>query len=236
MSAQLALPQKLAPEMAPTTAARRPWEQRAAPGRAAGDGGLSAAGSVLHFAQDREIYGEGDAARLFFKVTSGVVRTCKFLGDGRRQIEAFHVTGDVFGFEAGEDYRLTAEAVCDCTVIAYCRREIERQATTSGALSQQLYAYALRSMRRAQDHSLLLGHRSALEKVAAFLTEWAQRSPASATITLAMTRQDIADYLGLTIETVSRTFSQLERDAVIALSTARQIRVRNPAALRAEEN
>jgi len=194
---------------------------------------LPTTGAVLHFTQDREIYREGYAAETFFKIVSGVVRTCKFLSDGRRYIDAFHAEGDLFGFEPGEERRLSAEAVSDCSVIAYRRRGIERLAATDSALSQQLFSYAMRSMARAQDHSILLGRKSAIEKVVAFLMQWAERSPLTETIALAMTRQDIADYLGLTIETVSRTFSQLERDAVIELPTARQVHFKDPAALRA---
>lgn len=195
------------------------------------EGVLSTTGSVLHFTQDREIYGEGDEAEAFFKIVSGVVRTCKFLSDGRRQIDAFHVEGDIFGFEAGDEHRLSAEAVSDCTVISYRRRGVERLAANNDALSRQLFSYAMCNMARAQDHSLLLGHKSAVEKVVAFLMEWADRSSSTGAITLAMTRQDIADYLGLTIETVSRTLSQLERDSMIELCTARQIHFKNPAAL-----
>jgi CRP/FNR family nitrogen fixation transcriptional regulator len=196
------------------------------------EGALSTTGSVLHFTQDHEIYGEGDEAETFFKMVSGVVRTCKFLSDGRRQIDAFHVEGDIFGFEAGDEYRLSAEAVSDCTVISYRRRSVERLAANNDALSKQLFSYAMRNMARAQDHSLLLGRKSAVEKVVAFLMEWADRSSHIGAITLAMTRQDVADYLGLTIETVSRTLSQLERDSMIELCTARQIHFKNPAALR----
>jgi CRP/FNR family nitrogen fixation transcriptional regulator len=194
---------------------------------------LPASGSVLHFVQDREIYGEGDEAGTFFKVVSGVVRTCRFLSDGRRQIDAFHVEGDIFGLEPGEERRLSAEAVSDCTVMSYRRRGVEQLAVGNDALSRQLFSYAMDNMVRAQDHSLLLGRKSAAEKVVAFLMEWAEHSLCAGTVALAMTRQDIADYLGLTIETVSRTLSQLERDAMIELPTARQIRFKNPAALRA---
>lgn len=189
-------------------------------------------GAVLNVRQDREIYGEGDPATLFFKVETGVVRTCKFLDDGRRQIDAFHIAGEVFGFEAGADYRLSAEAVCDCRLMSYSRQELQRLAAIDVVLLQQLYSYAMRSMMRAQDHSLLLGRRGAVGKVSAFLMEWAHHSASAGTIVLAMTRQDIADYLGLTIETVSRTLSQLERDGVIELPTARQIRFKDLAALR----
>jgi len=194
---------------------------------------LSTSGSVLHFMQDCQIYGEGEPAETFFKIVSGAVRTCKFLSDGRRQIDAFQIEGDIFGLEAGEEHRLSAEALSDCTVISYRRRVVERLAASDDVLSRQLFSYAMHNMTRAQDHALLLGRRSAVEKVVAFLLEWADRSPCTGTIALAMTRQDIADYLGLTIETVSRTLSQLERDSMIELSAVRQIRFTNPAALRA---
>src|SRR3984957_5936447 len=91
-------------------------------------GALRAIGPVLHFAQDRDIYSEGGAADVFFKLVSGVVRTCKFLSDGRRQIDAFYVAGEVFGLEAGDAHSLCAEAVSDCTVIFYRRRGLERLA------------------------------------------------------------------------------------------------------------
>lgn len=232
MSTHLAISPDHASAVPPPVIAHSSWQKAASEVRTDRDGALPMTGSVQHFAQDREIYGEGDDADVFFKVLAGVVRTCKFLSDGRRQIDAFHVAGDVFGFEAGEEYRLSAEAVCDCTLISYRRRGVERLAVSSDALSQQLFSYVMRSMTRAQDHALLLGRRSAVEKVAAFLIEWAQHAPRTGTITLAMTRQDIADYLGLTIETVSRTLSQLERDAVIELPSARQIRFKDPVALR----
>lgn len=188
-------------------------------------------GAVQHFVADREICSEGSNADYFYKVVSGVVRTCKFLSDGRRQIDAFHVAGEIFGFESGSDYRLSAEAVSDCTVIAYRKNKQDLFAGNDALLSRELLSFAMRGMARAQDHSLLLGRRSAVEKVVAFLLDWAEKSADQKTISLAMSRQDIADYLGLTIETVSRTLSQLERDAIIALPSARQIRLRNLDAL-----
>jgi CRP/FNR family nitrogen fixation transcriptional regulator len=189
-------------------------------------------GAVQHYSADREIFSEGENADYFYKVVSGVVRTCKFLSDGRRQIDAFHVAGEIFGLEAGQDYRLSAEAVGDCTVIAYRKNKQDLFASNDASMSRELLSFAMLGMARAQNHSLLLGRRSAVEKVTAFLLGWAEKSPDQKTVTLAMSRQDIADYLGLTIETVSRTLSQLERDAVIALPSARQIRLRNLDALR----
>ena len=181
----------------------------------------------VHFCQGSEIYGEGNEANTFFKVVSGVVRTCKFLKDGRRQIDAFHVAGDVFGVEAAAEYSFSAEAVCDCTLNAYRRRGLNGTTFGDASLSEQIFSYAMHSVARAQAHALLLGRRGALEKVATFLVDWAKRSLSGQDVTLSMTREDIADYLGLTIETVSRTLSQLEREGVIAFVSARNISVRN---------
>ncbi|WP_158927645.1 helix-turn-helix domain-containing protein [Acidisphaera sp. S103] len=212
--------------------ARTPWIREPVENGSEWESGLASTGTVMHFAQDQEIYGEGDDALTFFKVVSGVVRTCKFLADGRRQIDSFHIVGDVFGVEADAEHAFCAQAVCDCTVVAYRRRGLETAASTDADLSRHLFSHAMRTLSRAQDHALLLGRKSAIEKVAAFLVEWAAHSPGAVIVSLAMTRQDIADYLGLTIETVSRTLSHLERAAIIELSSARQIRLKDPAALR----
>ncbi len=188
------------------------------------DRALRATSFPSSFAQDREIYGEGDKARVFFKVRSGVVRTCKFLDDGSRQVDAFYVEGDVFGVGGDALYPLTAEAVSDCTLTSYRRRGLEGLASADGAFSAQLFSYAMRSTARAQDHSRLLGRRCAVEKVLAFLVQWAGDTPGERIMTLAMPRRDIADYLGLTNESVSRALTQLQKDGVIELPSARQVR------------
>jgi CRP/FNR family nitrogen fixation transcriptional regulator len=195
-------------------------------------GALPLPGSSLHLTPEQEIYGEGDEAQSVYQVVTGVVRTCKFLDDGRRQIDAFYVAGDLFGIEPGGDYRLSAEAVGEVTLVCYRRGSLQKLASQDAAVLPALFAFALQEMARAQDHAHLLGRKGAMEKVASFLVAWAKRHPAGNNITLAMTRQDMADYLGLTIETVSRSLSQLERDKVIELSTARQLRVKDRAALR----
>jgi len=184
-------------------------------------------GSVQNFTQDREIFAQGAAAEYFYKVVSGVVRTCKFLVDGRRQIDAFHLAGDIFGLEPGAEHPLSAEAVCDCTVIAYRKNRLEGMAVHDKNLSWELLGFAMSGMEQAREHSFLLGRRGAVEKVAGFLLGWAEKYQHDGMISLAMSRQDIADYLGLTIETVSRTLSQLERDNVIDLPSVRQIHLRN---------
>lgn len=195
-------------------------------------GGFELSGAVTHFAPDRQLYAEGDDARSFYKVVSGVVRTCRFLSDGRRQIDAFHMEGDVFGFEAGADHRMSAEAVSDCTVIAYRRRGLESMLFHDDRLGNWFFSHAMTTLALAREHSLLLGRGSAAQKIAAFLQEIAKREGNDSTVDLPMSRQDIADYLGLTIETVSRTLSQLEREGTIALPTARRVMLKDQRALR----
>tara|TARA_R100001086_G_scaffold77658_1_gene37668 strand:+ start:493 stop:1197 length:705 start_codon:yes stop_codon:yes gene_type:complete len=186
-------------------------------------GGVAIAGQVLNFAQDNEIYAECSEVRSFYKVVSGVVRTCKFQSDGRRQIEGFHSAGDIFGLELGDTHGLSAEAVSDCTIVAYRWRGLTAAAARNDQMAPQVFHFAMQCLQRAQQHALLLGRRSAAQRVAAFLIDMADDGTDPATVHLAMTRQDIADYLGLTIETVSRTLSQFERDQVITLPTTRHV-------------
>ena len=192
---------------------------------------LKSAGSVIEVVEGREICAEGQGDGTFYKVLSGVVRICRFLTDGRRQIEAFHVAGEMFGLELGDERVMSAEAVTDCRLIAYRRRGVEQQARTDHTISQQLFQYAMESLSHAQAHSLLLSRRGAAEKVAAFLLNWIEKAAGDDTLHLPMSRQDIADYLGLTIELVSRSMSQFERDKTIALSGARHVRILNQTAL-----
>jgi len=192
---------------------------------------LRTAGTVIHVAQGREIFAEGSDTDVFYKVVCGVVRACKFLSDGRRQIEAFHVAGALFGFELGEERLMSAEAVTDCTLISYRRHNVLTLAQKDQTVSHQLFQYAMQNLAQAQSHSLLLGRRGAAEKVATFLLDWARHSDDERVLHLAMTRQDIADYLGLTIETVSRSLTQFERDGVIALPCARQVKILDTDAL-----
>ncbi|MBN9587718.1 MAG: helix-turn-helix domain-containing protein [Alphaproteobacteria bacterium] len=192
---------------------------------------LRAAGTVIRFAQGCEIFAEGDDSDVFYKVLSGVVRVCKFLSDGRRQIEAFHIAGDIFGMDLGDARGLSAETVSECTLVCYRRRQVDMLAAKDEAVTRHLLHFAMENLAHARGHCLLLGRRSAAEKLAVFLLEWADRSTEPAIVHLAMTRQDIADYLGLTIETVSRTFSQFERDGLIALVGTREVHLKKMAAL-----
>lgn len=206
---------------------------RAHQSRPATDTSAPTAGSVRSYTKDEEVFCEGDRAAYFYKVVSGVVRTSKLLSDGRRQIDAFHLAGDIFGIETGDEYRFSAEAVGDAVVIVYRRCGLETLAANDSQFAQQFVKGMMRSLERAQDHMLLLGRKTALEKIATFLLDLAERaSEDNGAVDLPMSRADIADHLGLTIETVSRSLTQLERDAVIKLPATRRIVLSDRAALR----
>ena len=194
------------------------------------DSPLDMMGSQMRFGRNVEIYGEGEPAEYLYKVVSGAVRTYKVLADGRRQIGAFYLPGDIFGLEAGDEHAFSAEAVSDSQVLVIKRSAVMDLAARDSSVAQQLWTVTGRELQRAQEHVLLL-IKSAQERVAGFLVEMAKRAPGASTIQLAMSRQDIADYLGLTIETISRTLTQFEKSAAIALPTSRQIEIRNRAAL-----
>jgi cAMP-binding proteins - catabolite gene activator and regulatory subunit of cAMP-dependent protein kinases len=183
-------------------------------------------GSPMPFARNEEVYGEGEPAEFIYQVISGAVRTYKMLNDGRRQICAFHLAGDVFGLEGGEEHSFSAEAVNQSTLLVIKRSAVTALAAKDPALSRKLWNLTADELQKMQDHVMLL-IKTAQERVASFLLQMAQRMPAATEIELPMSRQDIADYLGLTIETVSRTLTQLETRATIALPSSRRIVLRN---------
>jgi len=187
-------------------------------------------GTVMPFARNSEIYGENEPAEYLYKVMSGTVRTYKVLVDGRRQIGAFHVPGDVFGFETGQEHTFSAEAITDCRIAVIKRTALMAVASRDNEVARYMWALTARELQRVQAHMLLL-IKSAQERVATFLLEMAERVSAQGTVELAMSRQDIADYFGLTIETVSRTLSQLEKTATIEVSSSRRIVLRDHSAL-----
>jgi CRP-like cAMP-binding protein len=187
-------------------------------------------GASMPFGRNAEIYGENEPAEYVYKVLSGSVRTYKVLNDGRRQIGAFYLPGDVFGLEIGDEHTFSAEAITDCKILVVKRGTLISLAQRDNEVARQLWAMTAAELQRAQDHILLL-IKTAQERVAGFLLEMAKRLAASSEVDLPMSRQDIADYLGLTIETVSRTLTQLEKGAAIAVPTSRKIVLRNRAAL-----
>jgi len=217
------------------TAPARPVPSRPAPPHATTEGALTLAfelyGAAVRFARNTEVYGESEPAEYFYQVVSGAVRTYKVMQDGRRQIGAFYLPGDVFGLEAGEEHAFSAEAITDSTVRVTRRSAIVAHAARDGELAADLWSHTAGGFRLAQEHMLLLGRKSAEERVASFLLDMARRASAIEIVELPMSRQDIADYLGLTIETVSRTLTQLEDKEAIELPTSRRVRLRSRASL-----
>jgi CRP-like cAMP-binding protein len=183
-------------------------------------------GATMSFGRNAEIYGEGETAEFVYQVVSGAVRTYKVLADGRRQIASFYLPGDMFGLEIGDTHAFSAEAISSSKIALIKRNRIADLAARDNEVSHQLFNAVGGELRRVQDHILLL-IKTAQERVAGFLLEMAKRSAGQNEIDLPMSRQDIADYLGLTIETVSRTITSLEHAEFIALPSARTILVRN---------
>ncbi len=178
-------------------------------------------GTTQVLGKGEQVFAEGDAAEFFYKVQSGTIRTYKLLSDGRRQIDAFHLAGDIFGIEAGSEHRFSAEAVDGATVVAFRRSRLDVLAHDNPAFGTQIMEAMMRNLERAQDHMLLLGRKTAQEKIASFLLDLADRlSSDDAHLELPMQRCDIADHLGLTIETVSRTLTQFVRDGIIKLAAS----------------
>ena len=194
----------------------------------------TAGGIQMILGKGEELFAEGDDAEFFYQVVSGAIRSYKLLSDGRRQIDAFHLPGDIFGLEAGREHRFSAEAVGDVQLIAYRRSRLSALIEEDAAFRDRIMIATLRSLQRAQDHMMLLGRKTAQEKLATFLLDMAERlSDDDEHFDLPMQRSDIADHLGLTIETVSRTLTQFVRSGLIRLLPAgRSISLCNKMALR----
>jgi CRP/FNR family transcriptional regulator, nitrogen fixation regulation protein len=191
----------------------------------ASDGAISAIelmGALMSFSRNAEVYGESEPADYLYKVVSGAVRTYKILLDGRRQIGAFYLPGDIFGLETREEHALSAEAVTLSKILVIKRSAVVALAGRDIETAHQLWTLTACELGRVQNHLLLL-NKTAPERVASFLIEMAERAEANGQLELAMSRQDIADYLGLTIETVSRMLTQFENAAAIALPTPKRI-------------
>jgi CRP-like cAMP-binding protein len=187
-------------------------------------------GAPVPFARNEEIYGEGEPAEYLYQVISGTVRTYRVLSDGRRQVGAFYLPGDLFGLEVADQHMFSAEAIRDSKVLVIRRSAVAALAARDNDVARQLWALTGRELHRVQDHLMLLV-KTAQERVAGFLLEMADRVAGGNEIELPMSRQDIADYLGLTIETVSRTLTQLTSTRAIEVPNSRRIVLRNRTAL-----
>lgn len=190
------------------------------------EGAFCLMGASINVGRNAEVFGQGEEAEYLYQVAAGCIRTYRVLNDGRRQIGAFYMAGDVIGIEAGTEHSFCAEAIVPSTVRILKRSVVNSRATGDSTLARQLFNLSVLELQRTQMHALLLV-KTALERVAGFLIEAATRAKSRSEIQLPMSRQDIADYLGLTIETVSRTLTQLEHTKVIELPTSRRVILRN---------
>jgi CRP-like cAMP-binding protein len=185
--------------------------------------GLAALGTVVTLSRGAAAYREGDHALHWYRVVSGTGCTSKLLSDGRRQIGTFLHSGDVFGFEALDENGFTAEALTDMVMIRYSRQRTEALAQVDGAVSRCIHEIACRSLTSAYERLLTLGRRTATERVATFLLELARTAPDGRTLNLSMSRGDIGDYLGLTLETVSRTLATLKQERLIEMAAPHRL-------------
>ena len=183
---------------------------------------------TISLGRGREVYAEGSPAEYFYTVVSGAVRICKLMADGRRQITEFAVAGDMFGFDGITEHLFAAEAVTDVTLLRFANRSVEELARRESEIARTMQAITLRCLTAAQLQMVLLGRKTAQERVASFLLQFAKRTSTggeSVVLDLPMSRYDVADHLGLTVETVSRELAAMRRHGLIAMDDAQHIRI-----------
>jgi CRP/FNR family nitrogen fixation transcriptional regulator len=197
-------------------------------------GRIQAYGARLHFARNEPIFNQDDPADQVYRIVSGTVRLCRYMPDGRRYVVDFLLPGDLMGFVESPDLPASAEAVTDVTLIAFPRVCFDRLAAENAEVRTQLLRHLSYSLLTAQQHLFVLGCQKARERVASFLLRLADRTGASCgdRLDLPMSRQDIADHLGLTIETVSRTITGLRSTGAVLIPNIHQVVLRDMAALR----
>lgn len=196
-------------------------------------GAVEAFGHVgvrMVFAGGEEIYAQDEEACMIYVVIRGTVRTTRLLSDGRRQIGDFYYPGDLVGLENGATHRFSAEALGDCEILVVKKSTLGLYGEDGAKLERMMWAATARELERTQEHLMLLGRKTASEKVASFLLEMARRVRGDL-VQLPMGRQDMADYLGLTIETVSRMVTQLQSAGLVRFDSCRRFQIRNRAGL-----
>jgi len=196
---------------------------------------LDTLGSVCRFGRGETIFGEGDQLQCSYRIVSGAVRLSRVTEDGRRQIVEFRSAGDFVGFEWESHYALSAEAVRDVVAVRYMRTRVDRMIEERPDMREGIVALIRNELKAAHEHLITLGCQSARERVANFLLQLARKAGArdGDTLELELGRQDMADYLGLTLETVSRSLSEFKRIGAIDLPKRRKIRIVSRSKLRA---
>ena len=196
---------------------------------------LQQIGSKARVARNEAIFSQGDSAAYAYKVVSGVVRLCKHMSDGRRHIAQFAFPGDFFSVMDFERHSFTAEAVTDVVLMCYPQGRLSALSDERPALSRRFGAMLTQSLCEMENHLTVLGRQSAKERVASFLLYLTEHVGCEEDdlVDLPMGRHDIADYLGLTNETVCRVVSELRREGVIETPNVRQLILLNADALHA---
>jgi len=179
---------------------------------------LERTGTRLQFSRNQEIYAQGEAAGFWYNVIAGTVRITKLRSDGRRHIAEFCFSGDAFGLAGAEERDFSAEAVEDTIVMRYPAAATEKLIDVNPAVARLIRDMTLKTLAAAQGRLALLGRMTACERVVSFLLELSERNDDEKHVELVMGRCDIADYLGLTVETVCRVLSDLKRRGVIEVT------------------
>jgi CRP/FNR family transcriptional regulator, nitrogen fixation regulation protein len=193
---------------------------------------------ITTYHRGKEICSQGDPADHWYCMISGAGRRYVVRSDGHRQIVDLLLPGDYFGFTAGGEYDFAVEAVADATLIAsYSRRRVETQADSDPQLAREIRQVAFEALSRLQAQLLIVGRITAPEKVGSFILEMATRlsNGKADHVTLPVSRYDIADYLAVSVETVSRSLTDLKQRGVITLCGTRMVRILDPVALEASD-
>lgn len=185
-------------------------------------------GVSVAYRAGEEIFAQGDEGETVYRVLSGAVRASRLLSDGRRQISGFYYGGDLFGLETDQNRHASAEALTDARVLVVRRTCLRHYGALGESLERALWRATGEALTRAQEYMMLIARKSALERVAGFLDDMAERL-GGGWVDLPMARQDIADFLGLTIETISRMLTQLQQDGVVQFDGCRRFRISAPA-------
>ena len=193
--------------------------------------GLAASANIRRYKPGETIFVEGDAAPYCYQVVSGVVKEYNTLEDGRRQVADFYGIGELFGISEMDEQLHTAEAITACAVRCYPRDHLLHAVAISPELSQQFLDTLMTRLHHARERMIMLGRMSAMQRVAAFLIRLSSQQCTDANVRLAMSRQDIADHLGLTIETVCRVLTELKKKGVIKMPSARMYSIPDGTAL-----
>lgn len=189
---------------------------------------FKASGPTVHYEAGETVVFEMDEAASVYSLTTGLLRLSKLLPDGRRQIAGFMFPGDFLGITLEEEHAFTAEAIAASSLCRFPRARFDEFVTAHPALESRLYAVAAHELAAARQQLVLLGRKTATERVASFVLMLAGRCSAHndhAEISLPISRIDMADYLGLRIETVSREISALKADRVIQLTGRQAFRI-----------